>query len=307
MFKVWYETKKDGWSPLYAKTQWERAEKDILPSLSFRPIGDIRTPEIITCLKKIENRGAHDVRKRCNQVIGMVFDYAIALGKTDINPAKSTRGAFKTAKTKHQRCMPTKDVPEFLHALENNIGNLQPQTINAMKFLMLTFVRTKEMAEATWNEIDFEKNEWRIDKVRMKMNRDHIVPLSTQVKEILYAQRKMIDDLGLKINWIFPSLVKPKRPMSNGTILGALRRMKFNDRHTGHGFRSLARTMIDENLPYRPEAIERQLSHKSNERLGEAYDRTQFLDERKKMMQDWANYIDTLASQGKVIREKFGM
>jgi len=167
---------------------------------------------------------------------------------------------------------------------------------------MLTFVRTKELTEAEWSEFDLDNAEWIIPPKRMKMKRPHIVPLSRQAVEILKEQKELTGGWPL----VFPNQVRPKKPMSNNTILGAIDRLGFKGRTTGHGFRALAMTAIKEKLGYRHEVVDRQLAHAPRNKVDAAYDRAEFLDERKRMMQEWANYLDVVASNGKVVHGKFG-
>jgi integrase len=301
----WHETNKDKWTPRHAAYIITRMEADLFPEIGNRPIKDITPPELLACLRKIESRGALEISRRCKQMAGQVFRYAIATGRAERDPSHDITGALKTPKKKHFKAMTIKDLPAFIHALDKNDARLFPQTINATKLMMLTFVRTGELIAAKWDEIDTEKKEWHIPAERMKMKRPHIVPLCKQTLDILQNQKELTGGLGFKSDWIFPSIAKPKIHMSNGTILGAIKRLGYKDIHTGHGFRALARTVIREELGYHSEIIEKQLAHQSKEALGEAYDRTTFLKERKKMMQDWANYLDALASNGKVIRGKF--
>ena len=302
----WHETNKDKWTTRHAEYILTRMKADLFPELGMRPIKDITPPELLACLRKIESRGALEISRRCKQMAGQVFRYAIATGRAERDPSHDITGALKTPKKKHFKAMTIKDLPAFIHALDKNDARLFPQTINATKLMMLTFVRTGELIASKWDEIDMEKKEWHIPAERMKMKRPHIVPLCKQALDILKNQKELTGGLGLKSDWVFPSIAKPRNHMSNCTILGAIKRLGYGDIHTGHGFRALARTVIREELGYHSEIIEKQLAHQSKEALGEAYDRTTFLKERKKMMQDWANYLDTLSSQGKVIRGKFG-
>lgn len=169
--------------------------------------------------------------------------------------------------------------------------------------LMLCFTRTTELIHATWDEFDFENNVWEIPAERMKMAKPHIVPLSNQVVEILREQQ---EETGhLKTNWVFPSQIRPQSPMSNNTILFAIGRIGYKGRMTGHGFRALAMSTIKERLGYRHEVVDRQLAHAQKNKIDRAYDRAQFLDERTVMMQEWANYIDTICSKNNAGQSKF--
>ena len=166
---------------------------------------------------------------------------------------------------------------------------------------MLTFVRTSELIGASWDEIDFEAKEWVIPAERMKMRKAHVVPLSDQAIEILKSQKQVAGSWPL----VFPSTVRPKQPISNNTILGAIKRMGYQGRMTGHGFRALAMSAIKQELGYRHEVVDRQLAHTPKNKIDKAYDRADFLKERAKMMQEWANYLDVIVSEGKVLHGDF--
>ena len=196
-----------------------------------------------------------------------------------------------------------KDVPEFLEKLEKNEARLFARTRRAIRFSLLTFQRPGEIRQAKWEEIDWNEKVWSIPAERTKMKRSHLVPLCSQVIEILKEQ---YEETGhLKTPWVFPSIHKPPNAMSDGTVNVALKKLGYSGQMTAHGFRALARTAIRENLKYDSEIIERQLAHKASGVLGEAYDRTKFIEDRIQMMQDWANYIDDLSSNSKIIRANF--
>jgi integrase len=231
------------------------------------------------------------------RLCGQIYKYAIPNGLAERNPAADLSGALVPYKKSHYAALDVKDVPGFLHALERNDARLYQQTRNAMKMLMLTFTRTTELIESTWDEFNLEEAVWEIPAERMKMRKPHIVPLSRQVLEILKEQKEMAG----KWKWVFPSQVRPLNPMSNNTILFAIGRLGYKGIMTGHGFRALAMTTIKEKLGYRHEVVDRQLAHAHRSSVDAAYDRAQFLDERKKMMQEWSDYVDALASGGKVI------
>ena len=180
--------------------------------------------------------------------------------------------------------------PEFLDKLNRNEARLFPQTRIAIELMLLTFVRTAELLEAKWAEFDMKGKTWVIPSERMKMRKAHIVPLSKQVLKLL----ENLKAANGKYEFILPSQTAPRKPMSNNTILYALYRMGYKGKTTGHGFRALAMTAIKEKLGYRHEVVDRQLAHAHRNSVDAAYDRAQFLDDRKKMMQDWADYIDNL-------------
>lgn len=296
----WHDHNKAKWTESYAAEVLNRMEKDVFPSLGVYPITDIVPPLILQTMRKIEARGAHEIARRTLQCTGQVFRYAIGEGKAESDPTRDLVGQLKPFKKSHYAALDIKQLPEFIQTLDKNDARLYAHTRRAMKLLMLTFVRTSELIQAKWSEFDLDEGLWIIPAERMKSRKDHIVPLSRQAIEILKEQQEMTG----KWDWVFPNQVRPAKSMSNNTILKALERMGYKGAMTGHGFRALARTAIRENLRYDSEVIEKQLAHKTSNPLGEAYDRTKFLDERKPMMQDWADYLDAI-SQPKVIQGDF--
>ncbi len=295
--REWHENRKDRWSEGYKKDLLNKLEIDIFPRIGSRPIAEISSMEMLEAIRKIENRGAYEVARRVLRTCSQIFKYAIATGKAERNPAPDLTDALTPVKRTHFAALDAKELPDFLQALENNDARLYQQTRNAVKLLMLTFTRTTELIEATWDEIDLDNAQWEIPAERMKMRKPHIVPLSKQAIEILKEQKKMTGQW----KWVFPNQVRPIKPMSNNTILFAIGRMGYKGKMTGHGFRALAMSTIKEKLGYRHEVVDRQLAHGHKNKVDAAYDRAQFLPERKKMMQEWSDFIDAVASEGKVI------
>jgi len=289
----WFEKNRDLWSEGYAKKIKYLFEMNVFPYIGNRGIGLITPPELLNdCLRKIEERGALDIAGRVNQLCGKVFRYGIQIGKCDRDPTADLKGAIKARKEVHFRALDAKELPDFVKALERNEARLYPRTRRAIWLSLLTFSRPGEIRQAQWSEIDYKNKQWAIPGEKMKMRRDHIVPLSRQALSILKEQN---EETGhLKTDWIFPSQVRPKNCMSDGTVNKGIKRLGFGHRTVAHGFRALARTTIREKLKYDSEVIEKQLAHKTSNPLGEAYDRTQFLDERIEMMQAWADYLDEL-------------
>jgi integrase len=296
--REWWEHRRDGWTPGHADDVLHRLEADVFPRLGTRPISQIRSPELLACLRKIEDRGAMELARRARQVCGQIFRYAIATGRAEINPAEPLCDALKAFKRQHFAAIGAEDLPEFLRALDRNNARLYPQTRIAMRLLLLTFVRTSELIGATWDEFAEDGTEWVIPAERMKMRRPHVVPLSRQAGEILRELRKLTGWSG----WLFPNQVHPKKHMSDGTILKALENLGYKGRMTGHGFRALAMSTIKEKLDYRHEVVDRQLAHAPRSKVDAAYDRAAFLGERRRMMQDWADYLERLGDPGRPIR-----
>ncbi len=308
-FKVtaleWYDTKKPEWSESHAKNVLHRLDTDIFPMLGNVPLKEIMAPDLLDALRRIEKRGAWDLAIRTRQICGQVFRYGIQLGRCDHNPAQALHGALKTRKTEHYAALTPDELPELNYALERNDARLYPRTRNAIRLSLLTFQRPTEIREARWSEIDLDKGLWTIPAQRMKKKREHIIPLSRQAITILKEQRE--ETALLQTDWVFPSHIRPRNAMSNNTVRVALQKLGFKGRMTAHGFRALARTAIREVLDYPPDVIEVQLAHKAAGPLGEAYNRAQFLKQRTVMMQEWADYIDSVSTGGTVIHANFGM
>lgn len=290
--REWHKQRYDGWTTRHAANILNRLEADIFPVIGRKPISSLTPPIILDCLRKIEDRGAHELARRAMQMCSQVLRYGVATGRIERDVTTDLRGALKKFKRGHYNSISPDELPHFLKLLNENKPRLFRQTVIATKLLMLTFVRTSELIEAKWSEIDFDKQEWVIPAERMKMGKAHVVPLSRQVISLLKEQHEK----SQKSEYVFPSIPRPKQPMSNGTILGALKRLGYKGRMTGHGFRSLALTTLKEKLNYPHEIADRQLAHVPSNRVDAAYDRAQFLEQRKVMMQDWADYIEKLES-----------
>lgn len=286
----WHDTVKEKWSSDYADTILKRMKADIFPQIGGLPIKSITPLILLNALKQIEARGVYETTKRARQYCSQVFRYAIATGRIERDITVDIYGALKHSRVEHHSALDVKDLPDFLNKLEKNEARLFPQTKMAIELMLLTFVRTSELLEATLSEIDFSGKVWVIPAERMKMRKAHIVPLSNQAIKIMEKLREVNSEWG----YLLPSQKAPHKSMSNNTILYALYRMGYKGKTTGHGFRALAMTAIKEKLGYRHEVVDRQLAHSHRNSVDAAYDRAQFLDERKKMMQEWADYIDGL-------------
>lgn len=297
--REWHENQKERWSRAYPGKVMRCLEKHLFPYIGNLPISEISPPEILECLRRIEKDKKLDMASTMKQLSGQIFRYGIQTGKCERDPSADLRGALKIGKTKHYAAIEAKDIPDFLKALEKNDARLFSRTQRAIRLSLLVFARPGEIRQAQWSEINFETETWTIPAEKMKMRRDHIIPLSKQAVTVLKEQQ---EETGyLDTDWVFPSQVRPKQAMSDGTVTRAIERLGYGDRLVAHGFRALARTTIREQLGYDSEVIEKQLAHKTKNPLGEAYDRTQFLDKRKKMMQHWADFLDAVASNGKIV------
>ena len=286
--REWFEQRKHEWAASSARTMKIRLDRYLVPKLGHRPIADITAPEILSMLRGIEGKGVLDTAKRVMQACGQIFMYAIATGRAERNPVPDLRGALKAPVTKHHAYLKAAELPDFLEKLVGYDGALQTRL--ALKFLMLTFVRTNELRAAEWTELDFDKAEWRIPAERMKMKELHIVPLSAQAVAVL---RELQQHTGTR-KYVFPNQHNLQTFMSENTMLYALYRMGYHSRTTGHGFRSTASTILNEN-GFVPDVIERQLAHGERNKVRAAYNHAQYLPERRKMMQWWADYLDDIA------------
>jgi integrase len=285
------------WKPSHSERLLRRLERDVFPYMGARPIAEIKAPELLAVLRRIESRGTLDTAHRVRSTCGQVFRYSIATGRADRDPSVDLKGAIPPPHEGHMAAItePLK-VGELLRAIDAYQGSFVVKC--GLRLLPLLFCRPGELRHAEWSEIDFENAEWNIPAGKMKMKEPHLVPLSKQAIEILTE----IKELTGASRYIFPSARSFDRPMSDNALVAALRRMGFEKGETtAHGFRATARTLLDEVLQVRPELIEHQLAHAVRDPLGRAYNRTAHLVERKKMMQTWANYLDGLKTVAKVI------
>jgi len=296
----WLAKQRPRWTPGHAERVKRSIEADLYPALGGRPIAELRAPELLAALRRIETRGAHDVRERVQQRASLIFRYAVANGRCERDPVTDLRGAFTTTSRYNYAALGQKDLPAFFAKLVEYDG--EPTTKFAIRLLALTFVRTGELRGARWSEFDLDAGEWRIPAERMKMRETHIVPLSRQALEVLRELQQHTGSGDL----ILPSRSKATQPISENTILYALYRMGYHSRATGHGFRSTASTILNE-LGFPADVIERQLAHAPRNKVRAAYNKAQYLPERARMMQQWADLLDALASGDKtVIAGRFG-
>lgn len=230
----------------------------------------------------------YETVKRLRQYASQIFCYAIANGLAETDPTQPIIKALKTKKVEHRKAMELSELPQFLSKIERNEARLYPQTLLALKLMVLTFTRKKELTDAMWDEIDFNDKVWVIPAERMKMGKSHIVPLSNQALALFQEVR----ELNQYSDYVFPSYINPRKSMHEDTPLRALYSLGYKGIATIHGFRAMAMTAIIEKLGYSPDIPDAQLAHAKRNSLGEAYDRAQYLPERTKMMQEWANFVD---------------
>lgn len=291
--REWYAKFSPGWTPSHGERILRRLERDVFPWLGERPIADIKAPDLLQAIRRIEGRGALETAHRAMQNCGQVFRYAIATGRAERDPTPDLRGALPPVRESHLAAMTDpKDVAALLRAIDAYEGFYTTRA--ALRLAPLVFVRPGELRKAEWSEIDLDNAEWNIPAERMKMRQPHLVPLATQAISIL----RELQPLTGASRYVFPGARTNARPMSDNAILAALRRMGFaKDEMSGHGFRAMARTILDEVLGVRPDYIEHQLAHAVRDPNGRAYNRTAHLPQRRQMMQQWADYLDNLKSE----------
>jgi integrase len=295
--REWHNNFKSKWSEGHAATIMDRMERDLFPWIGKRPIAEVKAPELLAAMRRVEARGALESAHRIRTICGQVFRYAVSTGRAERDPAADLKGALPQPQEKHRAAItePAK-VGELLRAIDGYQGGFVVQC--ALRIAPLVFVRPGELRHMEWLELDFENVQWNIPAGKMKMKVPHLVPLPRQAIEILMELKKLTG----ASRYVFPSGRSFDRPMSENAILAALRRMGYaKDEMSGHGFRAMARTILDEVLHVRPDYIEHQLAHAVRDPNGRAYNRTAHLNERRKMMQQWADYLDGLKTGAKIL------
>lgn len=293
---TWWDQWRTTRSSRHADHVWRRFQLDVFPAIGSRPVGAIDAPELVAMIKKIDKRGAGELARRALQTTGAVFRYAIAHGLATRNPAVEISAADVLAPrtTSNMARISARELPDLLQRIEIYEG--AALTRLAMKLMAHTFVRTGELIGARWAEIDLEAARWDIPASRMKMKTPHIVPLSRQAISIL-SDLKLISEHR---EFVFPGNRNPRESMSNGAILGALRRMGYKGRMTGHGFRGLASTLLHEQ-GFDHAHIETQLAHQERNEVSAAYNHALYLRQRAVMMQAWSDYLDRVRRGDNVI------
>ncbi len=294
--RQWHEKQTPDWSQNHTQKVIVSLEKDIFPQIGSIPIKEVSTPILLDALRQIEKRGAYEQARRVTQRCDSVFNYAIAAGLIDYNPAQGIQNALKKPKKQNYNTIDPKELSAFVDALKT--VNAHPIVKLATEMLMLTFVRTGELIGARWGEFDLENRLWEIPAERMKKKRTHLVPLSDRVIEILME----LEQYTGHREWVFASPSKPRMPLSNNAILQTLRRMGYAGKMTGHGFRHLASTMLNE-MGYNPDAIERQLAHKDDSTRG-VYNKAELLSERIVLMDDWSKIVRQTCTEVIPMRRK---
>lgn len=298
--RIWLEGKhSQEVSHGHAETTTRRLENYVFPWIGQLDVDEITTAQLRAVLDRIKNKGALETAHRVKSICSQIFRYAVILEKTTQDPTILLRGYLPTVNKKHLPAITDPpEVAKLMKAIDSYSGSLVTRA--ALQLAPLVFVRPGELRHAEWSEIDFDLAQWNIPAEKMKVKQAHLVPLSRQALAIL----KDLEPKTGKGRYVFPGARSALRPMSENAVLAALRSLGYEkEQMTGHGFRAMARTILDEILNFRPDLIEHQLAHTVRDPLGRAYNRTQHLDQRRHMMQAWADYLDGLRneSQGKVI------
>lgn len=292
--RQWHANREEGLNPSHAQRVLSRMERDVFPAIGACEITKITTPQILAMIRAVEARGALDISRRLKQGVSQVFRFAIANGWVQHDPTVHLLGALKPKpRVQHMARVPMKDLPDLVRAIANYDGDESPRcreiTRDALMFTLLTWARTGETRFATWDEfenLDGPEPLWRIPVDRMKMGREHIVPLSTQVVAILKRQRQETDG-----EYVFPGS-KKGQPISENTMIYACYRMGYRRRQTVHGFRGLASTWANEAQSFQPDWIEMALAHSDENEVRGAYNSALYMDPRKRMLQQWADMIE---------------
>lgn len=296
--REWHNKNATNWTKSHSARILRRLELDIFPWIGGKAVADITAPDLLGAARRIESRGALETAHRALQNCGQVLRYAVATGRTDRDVSSDLRGALPPVRKSHLAAVTEPDkVAPMLRIFDGYEGSFIVKC--ALRLAPLVFVRPGELRRAEWADIDLEKAEWRYHVT--KTGTQHIVPLASQAVEILTELSRLTGE-G---RYVFPSARSSERPMSDNAILAAMRRMGIPaEEMTGHGFRAMARTILDEVLGVRPDFIEHQLAHAVRDPNGRAYNRTAHLVERKKMMQQWADYLDKLKAGAEVLAFK---
>lgn len=290
----WHEHKRPGWSKGYADDIYEYLRKDVFPYIGKRAVAEIKPAEMLAVLKKMEQRGVLDKLKKTRQACRQIFTYAVITGRAEHNPVVDLAGALKSPKQKHFPHLLADQLGGFLRALNDYPGSIV--TRNATRLLMLTGTRTIELRAAEWAEIDLEKGIWQIPSIRMKMRRPHVVPLSSQAKA-LFEEIQQITGRG---RFVFPGRNDAGKTMSEASINQVIKRIGYDGKATGHGFRHTMSTILHEQ-GFNTAWIETQLAHADKNSIRGTYNHAQYLDGRREMLQWYADYMDALEKGDNVV------
>ncbi|MEI2766954.1 MAG: integrase arm-type DNA-binding domain-containing protein [Nitrosomonas sp.] len=294
--REWYTKQTHTWAATHSKDVLRRLEGNVFPYIGMYPIGTIEAPQLLNMIRIIEQRGSYDLAHRVLGVCGQVFRYGVSTGRCARDPSGDLRGALTPHKKKNQAAVKPEELPELLRAIATYERTGDRQTQLALQLLALTFVRTNELIGALWDEFDLNNGLWIVPATRMKMRNEHVVPLTQQTLNIL-AELKTIAGNS---RYLLPGR-NPNKTISNNTLLFALYRLGYKGKMTGHGFRAVASTALNESGLFSPDAIERQLAHGEKNEVRGAYNRAEYLPERKRIMIWWSNHIEAMEKGAEVI------
>jgi integrase len=287
----WWKRQSLNQTEKHAREARRSLENHVFPHIGFKRIDEITTKEVKSLLLDLEGQGKGETSHRVQQRLRSVFQYAIMQEWTDRNPASDLHKLLNPVKKQQMKALPLKEFPNYLQRLDEDNLELHLITRAALKLIVMLFVRTRELIEAKWEEVDLESATWRIPAERMKLRVEHLVPLPNQALSLFQDLQKITGES----EFVFPGDRNPKQPMSNNTLLyGGIYRMGLRSRATIHGFRSLASSILNESGKWNPDAIERQLAHSEKDQVRAAYNRANYLDERRRMMQWYADYLDEI-------------
>ncbi|EPR3506144.1 tyrosine-type recombinase/integrase [Serratia marcescens] len=297
--REWHKSKADRWSLRYRDEIIDTFEKDIFPFIGKRPIAEIKPMELLETLKRMEKRGALEKMRKVRQRCGEVFRYAIITGRAEYNPAPDLASALTPPKKQHFPFLTAQELPYFLNDLAGYTGSVITKT--ATRIIMLTGVRTQELRFARWQDIDLDKGMWNIPPEVMKMKRPHVVPLSTQVVDLLDSLRPITGAYPL----VFIGRNDHRKPISKESVNQVIELLGYKGRLTGHGFRHTMSTILHEQ-GYNSAWIETQLAHVDKNSIRGTYNHAKYLDGRREMLQWYADYMDNLEHGGNVVHGEFG-
>ena len=294
--REWYAKQTHTWVPSHSKDVLRRLEGNVFLYIGLYPISQIDAPQLLNMVRIIEHRGSYDLAHRVLGVCGQVFRYGVSTGRCNRDPTVDLRGALTPHKKKNQAAVKPEELPELLRAIATyeSIGDRQTQL--ALQLLALTFVRTNELIGALWAEYDLNNALWIVPATRMKMRNEHVVPLTRQAINILTELKPIAGDS----RYLLPGR-NPNKPISNNTLLFALYRLGYKGKMTGHGFRAVASTALNESGLFSPDAIERQLAHGERNEVRGAYNRAEYLPERKRIMAWWSDHLEASEKSAEVI------
>ena len=290
----WIEKQKDSWSKDHAQAVLNTLRFDAFTEIGDIPVDTITPPLVLNILRKIEDRGSLEIARKVLQRMNAVFRYAVQTGRATYNPAADMQGVLKTRKVKHRAAISLEDLPRFLGDLSK--GDIHTTTRLALQFTILTAARSGEVRGATWDEINLEEKMWRIPAERMKMYSPHNVPLSTQAIAVLERVGKLYG----KNDLVFPGIRDNSKPMSENTMLYALYRIGYHSRATVHGFRATFSTIANE-AGFQGDIIEKALAHEPRNKVRKAYNRSEYLPQRRELMQWWANVLQQMEYGAKIV------